>query len=303
MTQRSPPKTLPQLVTLNTSAHYNSDSAINKVILPETEDNYFNITIKRTLEDPVQQPQSSLSEIKAMFIELKAQHDNKYELLNNALMTIITQNQDIQKTVVTLTNNHKELLTKITSLEQENKEQKQLISTLEIKLDFIEKSTRSSTLEVRNIPKQDNESKQTLVGVIKHISSKLCHGQDTPIRESDTRDIYRSKSATIVVTFNSTLHMESLITQLKTYNKNKREHKESSLNTGDLQLSGPSRPIFLSEYLTSKARRIFYVAREHVKNRKLVAAWTVHRKIYIKKCEDSMPVRINEESDLSKIML
>lgn len=304
--QRSPPITLSQLdtPTISTaSTHYNSDSALNKTNIPESEDIYFNITKrqKRTFDDLVQQPQPSFAEIKSMFVELKSQHEHKYDLLNNALLTIITQNQEIQKAVVTLTNNHQELLTKIDKLELENNEHKSRILTLEKQLESVEKCARSSTMEVRNFPKQENESKQTLINIIKTISTKLC--LETPIHDTEIRDIYRSKAETVVVDFTTAPRMESVISQFKLYNKNKRDKKEPSLNSEQLELPGPPRTLYLSEYLTTKARHIFYVARQNVKNRNLVAAWTAYGKIYIKKYEDSKPVKINEESDLSKIIM
>lgn len=63
------------------------------------------------------------------------------------------------------------------------------------------------------------------------------------------------------------------------------------------------RKVFISEQLTMKGRRLFYAARMNVKSKKLAAAWTSFGKVYVRKEEGSTPVRINEESDLDKLIL
>ncbi|PZC80265.1 hypothetical protein B5X24_HaOG214964 [Helicoverpa armigera] len=188
--QRSPPTFTTQLSAPSaSSAHYNSDSAINKMTVSESDNNYLNASkrTKRTIDDVVSSPEPSLVNIQLMFADLKSQHDQKYDLLNNALLTIITQNQEIQKSVLNISNNHQELLTKINKLESENLEYKHRLSSLEKQLDFIEKSTRSGTMEVRNLPKQENESKQILTDIIRNISVQV--NLEKPIHESEIRDI------------------------------------------------------------------------------------------------------------------
>ncbi|CAG4978227.1 unnamed protein product [Parnassius apollo] len=103
-TQRTSPGSRQHLDIQNATMHYNSDSALNTSSNPDSDDNnYIKITksLKRTLGDLPFQLLSSISEIKVMFAELKTQQDQKFELLNTALMTIVTQNQEIQKSVET----------------------------------------------------------------------------------------------------------------------------------------------------------------------------------------------------------
>ncbi|CAG5059985.1 unnamed protein product [Parnassius apollo] len=303
-TQRTPPGSRQQLNIQNSTMHYNSDSALNTSSNPDLDDNnYIKITksLKRTLGDLPFQPLSSISEIKVMFAELKTQQDQKFELLNTALMTIVTQNQEIQKSVATLTHQHQDLLAKINHLELENNEYKQQILTLETKLDLLEKCTRGNSIELRNLPVQTNENKTVLNDIIHKLGLTL--GLNTPIQDSEIRNIFRTKTDAIIVDFNSILRKETFLFNYKMYNKSKRQNGETVLNSEHINLPGTPRSIYISEYLTTKLRRVFYIARESVKNKKLFAAWTDYGKIYVKKEEGTKPIRVDNESELYKLTL
>ncbi|CAG5021331.1 unnamed protein product [Parnassius apollo] len=304
-TQRTPPGSRQQLNKQNSTMHYNSDSALNTSSNPDLNDNnYIKITksFKRTLDDLPFQPLSSISEIKVMFAELKTPQDQKFELLNTALMTIVTQNQEIQKSVETLTHQHQDLLAKINHLELENNEYKQQILTLETKLDFLEKCARGNSIEIRNCTgRQTNENKIVLTDIIHKLGLTL--GLNTPIQDLEIRNIFRTKTDDIIVDFNSILWKVTFLLNYKNYNKSKRQNGETVLNSEHINLPGTPRSIYISEYLTTKLRRIFYIARESVKNKKLFAAWTAYGKIYVKKEEGTKPIRVDNESELYKLTL
>lgn len=300
--QRSPPCSGSQLIPPNTTVHYNSDPAINISNTIDQADNYFNITKrhKRTFDDLKDQPGHS-SEIMNMLDQIKAQQEHKFESLNNTLITITNQNLEIRKSVESLTSKHEDLLIKINNLEKENSEYKMRVLNLEQKLDHLEKSTCASTIEIRNLPKLKDENKSVLINTIQTISSTL--GLETPVQQSEIRDIFRTKSEAVVVDFTTALRKEALITKYKTFNKGRRANKEPMLNSEHIKLPGAPCSIFISEFLTTKAKRIFYVARENVKTKKLAAAWTSYGRVYIKTEEGLTPVRIEEESELYKLIM
>ncbi|CAH0402611.1 unnamed protein product [Chilo suppressalis] len=295
--QRSPPVSQISLDILKPNPlQYKSDSALNAPNNTTQESNYFNISKrqKRTFDDTNEQQISSISEMTALF-------NDKFELLNNAMLTIMTQNQEINQTVKDISSKHEQLLTKLNILERENSVYKQKLNILENKLDTLERHTRCTTMEVRNIPKQEKETRAVLVSIIKQIGLQL--NPDKSINDSDIRDIFRNKSEAVIVDFSTVSQKENLILQYKSFNKLRRQKKEPLFNTEHINLLGSPCPIFVSEYLTTKARRLFYLARANVKNKKLAAAWTSYGKIYIKKEEDSPPIRIDDESDLPKLDL
>lgn len=295
--QRTPPGALLLPNTSKTGMeHYNSDSALNTANNTHAEDLYFNITKrhKRTFDDIEAHSSTNISEIKALF-------ENKFEILNNTLLTLLKQNQDIQNVVTTMSKKHDELLTKINVLEQENNALKNQMTTLKMKVETLEKHKQSSSLEIRNLPKQKDETKEVLTQIMKDISSTL--GLKNSISETEIKNIFRTKSETIVVDFTTAHRKELLISSYKAFNKNKRQGKKPSLNSEHLKLPGPIHTIYIAESLTEKTRRLYYLAREGVKNKKLLATWTSFGKVYVKKEESGRSILVKEEDDLQSIIL
>ncbi|KAL0830980.1 hypothetical protein ABMA28_001868 [Loxostege sticticalis] len=298
--QRSPPGPLSLLSPAKTNTiHYNSDSALNMATTSAQDENYFNITKrhKRCFDDSVDLAATSNREV----LELQSLSDSRFEILNSSLLTIMAQNQAIQKSIESMSIKHEQLLLKVNTLEKENCEQRTRMLALENKIDMLERSNRSTSLEIRNLPKQKVENKGILRSIIKSLSSAL--DTDKPIEESEIRDVYRNQSETIVVDFTTTSRKEDLISNYRNFNKTKRQNKERLFNSEHLKLPGTPHPIFISESLTSKARHLFYLARGNVKAKNLVSAWTSFGKVYVRKEEDSPPVRINEEGELLKLAM
>ncbi|KOB52344.1 Zinc finger DNA binding protein [Operophtera brumata] len=298
---RSPPLSDPNLRT-PPMEHYGSDPTINSSSTANNLDNIIVKRHKRNFSEFASHASLDSSEIKSMFAEIRTQQDVKFEALTSALTTIIAQNQDIQKSVDFLTSQYDGLSSKVSCLENEHLEYKKRVVNLEKKLHFMERQARSSTIEIRNIPKQPNENKQLISKIVQNIGVSL--GLEAPFLDTEFKDIYRSKSEALVVEFTCTHRKESLLAEYRKFNKARRDNKEPLLNTSLIRLptSVPPRPIYISEYLTVKARRVFYVARESVKNKMLAAAWTSFGKVYVKKDEGSLPVHVEEEEDLVQLI-
>lgn len=184
----------------------------------------------------------------------------------------------------------------ITEIKKENTEFKQRVSALENKLEQQEKWACSSMIEIRNVPKINNTNKTHLISIVENIGTAI--KLHPPIQESEIRHIYQKKSEVLVVDFSSIIRKEALIDHFKKFNKNKREKKDPPLQTDQIHVEGPPRPIYLSDYLTTKTRHLAYLAREHVRNKVLAATWTSHGRVYLKKEENASAVRIYEEKDL-----
>ncbi|VVD02455.1 unnamed protein product [Leptidea sinapis] len=61
----------------------------------------------------------------------------------------------------------------VQQLEQRNCEQNKQIITLEQKVELLEKNTRTSTVEIRNIPTASNENRQSLISIVEKIASTI----------------------------------------------------------------------------------------------------------------------------------
>lgn len=194
------------------------------------------------------------------------------------------------------------LVTKLETVERDNSNLKSYVKKLEEKIDLLEKDSKSTSIELRNVPITSQENKQSLCSTIKKLGTVI--GSSPPILDSEIRDIYRTKAEVIVVSFTTTSRKEDLVGRYKKYNKDQRQSKQPTLNSEALKIPGQNKTVYLSEALTSKTRRLFFHTRELVKNRKIAATWTSYGKVYVRREEDQPPVRVNDESDLeNKILL
>lgn len=213
------PTKMPQLLkTPPVMSHSSSDTALNTSAIGVDSDilDYVSKRQKRNFTDFSKDSSLGLSGIKSMFDEMKSQHDEKFDSLNNALAVIITQNNEIQKSVSTMNTQYSELLARVGGLVQENHEHKSRITTLENKVEYLERQAQSSSIEIRNTPKQDHENKCDLITIVENIGVTL--GLDTSIQRAEIRDIFRLKNGTIVVNFSGSVRKQDVILGYKTFN-------------------------------------------------------------------------------------
>lgn len=238
-----------------------------------------------------------MTEMRAMFIDLKEQQDQKMEKIYSAIEEIKIQNNDIRASVEFLSLKYDTLLEEIHDVKAECKDNQSYIKALEEKVDKLEKNTRSTCIEIKNIPIKTPESKDCLLKCLRDLGEIL----NVPIQSHEVKDIYRigskdPKNKTIIVDFTSALMKEKIIRSYKKFNK---EH--SKLSTENLKIGGPAKPIFISENLTAKMKRIFYVAREFAKSNEYRYCWSSNGKIFIREKEGAVLHMIKEESDLNLI--
>lgn len=120
---------------------------------------------------------------------------------------------------------------------------------------------------------------------------------DVPVQTSDIRNIQRintkkPENKPIIVDFTSVLTKEKLIEHCKKFNRTNK------LTTSHLHIKGPSKPIFISENLTYKTRRLYFLARDFAKTNDYKYCWTAGGKVYIRKKEGEPTLRLNGEEDI-----
>lgn len=297
--QRSPPSD-PKLKA-PTVSHHASDSALNITAREDTDDNFCNVTKrhKRSFNEYTEIPEQYMTEIKKMIAEMKAEQMQKLETLNSTINSLVKQNEKLQTSVDFMSSKYDDLLNKIDNLQRQNNDYKKSVTSLEKRIEILERNARSCTIEIRNIPKSSSENKKSMINVIKTVGEALC--PDTPIQDFEIKEIYRSKSDALVIDFNNSARKESIVSAYRKHNKSKRLNQEPGFSTQNIKLAGTPKQIFISESLTSKAGRLHFVARQLVKKKKLTATWTSFGKVYVKKEEGQMPICIEEEDQLHKI--
>lgn len=219
--------------------------------------------------------------------------------LQSSVSVIKLQNTELTKSVEIISQKNDDFLKKIAMLEQERVEDKKRIYQLEDKLELLERKSRATGIEIRNIQKTNGESKDDLCSIAKTLGQTI----NMEIGKSDIKDIYRinskDTSQPIIVEFTSALTKEKLLKELKSFNKTKP--KGDKLNTSHLGLTQPLKPVYVSETLTSRAQRLFYLARSHQKQYGYSFCWTLNGLVYLRKDENSTHLKISSEDCLESL--
>ncbi|CAH2086329.1 unnamed protein product [Euphydryas editha] len=241
------------------------------------------------------------SDIAEMFASLTRQQDKIFQELKSTINNIKEQNDDLKKSVDTLSNKYDEFMSRMSTLESQRKQDRLTISKLEKKIENLERKTRATGLEIRNIPRSNGETKESLFNTLKDLGKivrvDLCDG--------DIRDVYRINSKDgsnpIIAELSSVIVKEKIINKVKSFNKSKTTTEK--LNTSYLNYPGPKKPIFISETLTQNTKKLFYLARNFQKNYNYAFCWTSRGIIYIRKNEKSPQIKITTEADLEKLRI
>lgn len=255
-------------------------------------------------------------EMKSMFSELvnqQTQQNKKIDTLQSALdeirsqntaiktqnSEIRSQNNELQKSIDFLSHKYDDAVKKIDNLQAECNKTKEVVNMLENKCDYLERQMRVASLEMRNIPISTPENKTTLFKTVEKLGDIVNH----PLQKTEIKDIFRIRTkketvGSVIVEFVSSSTKENFLKSLKSYN---RENKHNRLNTSHLVDNGPKTPIYVSEALTAKSKRLFYLAREFIKSSDYEQCWTSNGKVYVRKREGLPSRLINSEEDLANL--
>lgn len=231
--------------------------------------------------------------------DLRISQDNKFDALTKLINTLVEQNKDIKCTIERMSTQYESLLNKVETLELDNNCFKARVQSLEEKLENLEQRSNETSIVIRNVPTKELETKKDLSATIKTIVTTI--GGSPPLQELEIKDIYRKKSSAIVVNFTSVARKVNVVSNFRDYNKEKRNKKELQLNSNNINYSGSPKRIYISDLLTTRTAHLHYLARELVKSKKLVAAWTSRGKVLVKTHPDASPIIINEEEDLKNL--
>lgn len=240
-----------------------------------------------------------MTEIKDMFSAFTREQDKKLFVLQTSVDDIKAQNNEIVKSLDFLSSKYEELRGAVDSLEQDRKQNQIYINTLENKLEMLERKSRIACLEIRNVPKICNtETRQYLRDTVKKISSTLSVNVD----DMDIRDVFRvnagkEKDKPIVVDFNTAMKKEDFLRGFRTYNKFNKNNKFSTTQFG---IQGVSRTVYMSEYLTSRAKKLHYLARDFAKSNSYDFCWTQNGSVFLRKKEGTPSIKIKCENDFPR---
>nr|XP_026495545.1 uncharacterized protein LOC113400254 [Vanessa tameamea] len=280
-----------------------SDSEMQMSSHLKTPPNYVSSRNKRKRDDDVLADLSNFKEeMRKMISTLMASQEQEFKKNAATLKEIQRTNINIESSITFLSAQNEEFKKKIESLEGQMKEDRKYITLLEEKIEEMQRETRKTNLELKNVPKQKNETKEDLIKMVINLSTNI----ESKISETDIKDIYRVRSkkegfenTPIIVETNSTIVKTNVLKLSKTFNikhKSKLCAKHLGLNTSE------DTPIFVSEHLTAKASRLYFLARDLVKTKGYHFSWTAYGKVYVRKDESSQIILIKNESQIHKLL-
>lgn len=280
-----------------------SESTLNELNPERTPPNIFVSQRFKKRRDEGESNHSALMEdIKTMIADLLAPQRKELSMINSNLHEIKTVNQKIEQSMDFLAKQNEELQKKITVLETQAKKDREHINMLEDKMEEIQRSSRKTCLEIKNVPSRRMETKDDLINLVTSLSKSV----NCIIEKSDIKDIFRiqgrkseERNTPIIVETSSTLTKNDFLKSCKSFNiKNKEKLRAKHLG---LTINEDT-PVFVSEYLTVKGARLYFLARDLSKTKHYKFCWTSFGKVYMRKDENSPVIIIKSESQVHHLM-
>ncbi|KAL0894671.1 hypothetical protein ABMA27_013220 [Loxostege sticticalis] len=248
----------------------------------ESERDDFRNIIREELHVMLQSLQSQqntrLDALEKHFTEIKAQ-ECEIKKINPTLLELKNTNANIDSTISFLASQNEDLKKRLEQMEAENRKDKEHIGVLEQRIEDLQREGRKANLEIKNVPKLTDETRQTLIGMVTKLSETVGY----KLNEGHITDIYRVKGKK-----GATADDCKLLTRCKAYNRKTKE----KLCAKHLGLKK-----------NEDAARLFFLARELVKNNTYKYCWTAYGRIYLRENDTSPVITVRAEAQISSLML
>ncbi|XP_026330033.1 uncharacterized protein LOC113237639 [Hyposmocoma kahamanoa] len=258
----------------------------SEVSPPSTTMEEFKTEMRNMMKSLISEQSAMLCRLSEDVSAIKIQNEN-----------IQKSNKEIEDSIDSIKNSCVELSSRINKFEKDRSDCQNGLLNLEKKVESLELTSRTSTLEIRNIPATDNETTSDLMNIVRATAKAL----KLEIQQSQIRDVYRlpskpGKTRPIIAEFSTVALKMEVLNSVRNYNKNRASTEK--LSTEMIGLKGKSSPIYLSEYLPGPTRKLFYQAREFAKLSDYKFCWAVNGKIYLRKTENSNAIKVDSEQVL-----
>ncbi|KOB71022.1 Zinc finger DNA binding protein [Operophtera brumata] len=244
------------------------------------------------------------NEIKEIVSSLKKRLDSlekNISDINGKSDLIQNSNKEIEKSIELVSGQVLDVQKKIENLDDERKKMSAQIYTLEYKLENYERLSKKYCIEIRNAPKNTKETKSYLFHMINKLNVTLdLQNKGCTIQP---RDVYRlpnkgnATSSTIVVELFTIVEKETLLRNVKIFSRNRSDQ----LNSGALGFKEPRTPIYISEHLTSHAKRLLHLARDFAKTEGYQFCWTSGGRVFLRKKENASHILVKGDETLASL--
>lgn len=204
--------------------------------------------------------------------------------IRNRIDEVQKTNERIEASMSFMNREFEDLKAELELLKKERREQKVYIENLESKVQDLHHKSRSSNVEIRNIPQEDSETTESLAKIVCSIGDTI----GVNISHSHLRDIYRlpgkiNVPRPIVAEFSTVEAKVKLLSAVRAYNNNKKLPGDR-LNTVKLGFkNGPLKNVNVSEQLPACTKKLLYLASEFKKKNSFEYCWVTNGNIFLRK--------------------
>ncbi|KAJ8725052.1 hypothetical protein PYW07_016010 [Mythimna separata] len=270
---------------INLSGSYPNLSSMDGVNVPSRN-------LKRKYDNELP---NFMQEIRDLLEESKAQSEIKFTALQKSMTEIIAQNTELKKSIEFMNKQYDDIKIRLDNTERDRKVDRTYINQLEDKVENLERILCLSKIEIRNIPRKEGESKEDLRNIVSDTAKVL----DINVERHEVKDIFRVNKkgggSSVIADFVSVSMKENILQKVRSYN---RKNTQARLNTAHINIPGDIKPIYLSECLTMKSQRLFFLARKFASENNFKFCWTSLGKVFLRQKEGSQHILIKSEDDL-----
>ncbi|KAH9639035.1 hypothetical protein HF086_003566 [Spodoptera exigua] len=244
-------------------------------------------------------------ELESKLDDMCAKHNNLVSKLSTEILELKTQtskiqecNDKIETSMNFINKQYEEIKVGLDNMKKERQEQRKCLENLENKVQDLALKSRSSCIEVRNIPLKDKETSVDLADTVCKIGKTV----GIAISPTDLRDVYRlpgkhGSIRPIVAEFHTVQMKLSTLSSVRNFNNNKRTVEEK-LNTELINIAGKRQAVYVADYLPASSRKLFHMSREYAKQNNFEYCWTSNGNIFLRKKQGDKQILVSSEQCL-----
>lgn len=267
--------------------------------------NEFRVELMNMLSSWKSQQEESLASWRAEQASTMLTLANDIAELKKQVQQNIKTTSEIELGMEFINHGYEDMKSKISNIESVKSVNTERLSNLEKQLQDIHTQSRSTTIELRNVPLKENgkESVADLLSVVKAVGTAV----NLELRPSDLRDVYRIPSkhgspttpTSIVADFASVNTRYEFLSSVKRFNKSRSV--QDKLNSHTINMTGNKTPIYVDERLTPYLRKLLFDTRKISKENGF-SCWHSNGKIFLRKSQSESPIRVISERNLADIL-
>lgn len=239
-------------------------------------------------------------EMKEMMVAMMTNQNKRIEELEKRLFDKIqSSNSDLDKTLGIMSGQLNDLQNKIDHLEHERKDISKQLKTMDNRIDAMERNCRKTSIEVRGVPKRQQEKKQDLFSLAHNLLRTL----KVDFQQADLKDAFRlpvrmdATKSTLVIELSNTLLKTNIIEAYRKFNK------AYKLTSHHLRMTGEESRLFLSEHMTAKDKQLHFQAKDFAKNEGYTFCWVANGRVYLREKEGAPHILVKDEEVFKQLKI